>query len=305
MPTILSAIAAIFLIICLGHLMRRARFVDDLFWPQLDRVNYYVLMPALLLNSIAIADLSDVNLLPFICALMTAIAAMMILVIAARPILGLEGPQFASFFQACTRWNGFVALATIVAVYGAPALGPAGVAFAVLVPFLNVMSVIVLARNAHSQPPGPKKILGLLVRNPLVWACFVASLLNASGIGLPGPVGDFMLIVSRAALAMGLVSVGAALNLGALRAVSFHLGLASGLKLLLMPLLMFASATLFGIDGLALSVMIVAGSVPTATASYVLARQLGGDAEFMASLITATTLISVVTMPLILALLGS
>ena len=303
MLAIINATLAVFLVICLGQALRRMAFLNPESWPQLDRLTYFVLMPSLLLNSIAKADFSQLELLPFIGTLLLSVLTMIGALIVFRPALGLSGPRFASFFQATTRWNGFVALATLVAVYGQPALGPAGMTFAVMVPVLNIASVIVLARNAGDTPPGIERILYLLSRNPLILACFAGVVLNATGIGLPGPIGGFFELLARAALAVGLVGVGAALNLNALRSASFHLGLACGLKLIVMPVIMLSWCLVFGISGIALSVAVVAGSVPTATASFVLARQLGGDAEFMASLITATTLASAVTMPIMISLL--
>jgi len=105
------------------------------------------------------------------------------------------------------------------------------------------------------------------------------------------------LLLGSAALALGLLSVGAALKLEA--SGNLHLVvLTSTLKLIGIPLLIAAWTWVFGVEGLPRTVAIIVGSVPTATSSYILARQLGGDAELMAVLVTATTLAAMVTMPL-------
>jgi malonate transporter len=44
-------------------------------------------------------------------------------------------------------------------------------------------------------------------------------------------------------------------------------------------------------------------AAPISASSYVLARQLGGDAPLMAGLITITTICAAITMPAVLALL--
>jgi len=44
-------------------------------------------------------------------------------------------------------------------------------------------------------------------------------------------------------------------------------------------------------------------ALPTATSSYILARQLGGDAPLMAAIVSGQTLLAVATIPLILAVL--
>ena len=74
----------------------------------------------------------------------------------------------------------------------------------------------------------------------------------------------------------------------------------TAIRLIGMPLLMFAGGWLFGMDGLPLTVAVLAGAVPTASSSYVLARQMGGDAPLMANLITVQVLMSVVTLPLMI-----
>jgi len=66
-----------------------------------------------------------------------------------------------------------------------------------------------------------------------------------------------------------------------------------------MPVLMFAWTSILGVNGTAQAVAIISGAVPAASASYILARQLGGDAELMASIITAQTIVAVLTLPFV------
>ena len=74
----------------------------------------------------------------------------------------------------------------------------------------------------------------------------------------------------------------------------------SFLKLIGMPILMMGFCLLFGVEGLPRLVVLLCASVPGATSSYVLARQLGGHMELMASLITGGTVLAAITMPLML-----
>ena len=53
-------------------------------------------------------------------------------------------------------------------------------------------------------------------------------------------------------------------------------------------------------QGLAL----LAGASPGAAASYVMARQMGGDAPLMAGVVALTTVVSAFTIPILLALFG-
>ncbi|HBM88909.1 MAG TPA: hypothetical protein DD437_10210, partial [Rhodobiaceae bacterium] len=71
---------------------------------------------------------------------------------------------------------------------------------------------------------------------------------------------------------------------------------------IVMPLLMLGWCWVFEIEGLPRLVILLCGTVPGATSSYILARQLGGDATLMASLITGSTILAAFTMPLMLYL---
>ena len=106
------------------------------------------------------------------------------------------------------------------------------------------------------------------------------------------------------ALGVGLLVVGAGLQFSKVVEHRFTVALGSAVRLLGMPLLMFTGAWLFGIEGMPRTVAVIAGAVPTASSSYVLARQMGGDAALMANLITVQVVVAVLTLPLMIWLAG-
>jgi predicted permease len=110
-------------------------------------------------------------------------------------------------------------------------------------------------------------------------------------------------MLGRAALAAGILAAGAGLDLSALRRPGIALGGATVLRLVGMPLLAALFAGMLGVSGPALAVAIIATAVPTATASYVLARRMGGDAKLISEIITLQTVAAVVTLPLAVAFL--
>jgi hypothetical protein len=58
------------------------------------------------------------------------------------------------------------------------------------------------------------------------------------------------------------------------------------------------------VDGVAAFVAVLFNALPTAPTAYILAKQLGGDASLMASLITWQTLVSLITLPVLLSCLA-
>ena len=146
--------------------------------------------------------------------------------------------------------------------------------------------------------------LKALASNPLVVACVAGILLNASGLGLPTLLAEPLAMLGKATLALGLLVVGAALQPGAMLARPAWTAVATVGKLLAKPLAALGIGLAAGLDATALGVAVLVCAVPTSTTSYILARLLGGDVELMTSLVTTTTILAIVTMPLVLALVS-
>ncbi len=70
-----------------------------------------------------------------------------------------------------------------------------------------------------------------------------------------------------------------------------------------MPVATFGFCRLLGVEGVIAATAVLFTAAPVSASSYVLARQLGGDAPLMAGLITLSTILAAITMPLALALL--
>jgi malonate transporter len=109
-------------------------------------------------------------------------------------------------------------------------------------------------------------------------------------------------MVGRGALGLALLTVGAALHFGEAAANKMTVGLATVLKLLVLPVFMYLALRFFGVSGTPAAVAIICSAVPTGSGAYVLARQMGGDAPLVANILTAQVVCAAITIPLILAL---
>tara|TARA_R110000868_G_scaffold104411_2_gene287496 strand:+ start:1305 stop:2219 length:915 start_codon:yes stop_codon:yes gene_type:complete len=301
---ILTSLVPVFLVIGLGFALKRRGFPGDEIWTPLDQLNYFVLFPALLLHTLATADLSSFDVWPMAAALATGQLTIIVILVTIQYFRKMNGPEFSSVFQGAVRWNTFVALAAIASLYGKPGVTMAAVAVAVLVPIANTSCVIALTRYAQNMPIHPLVIGKQLAKNPLLIACVAGIFLNATGIGLTPSLATTAQIIGAASLTLGLLSVGAGLRIGHMIEEKNVVLYTSTLKLLLMPVLMMGACMLFGVEGLPRLVVLICASVPGATSSYVLARQLGGHVEMMASIITGGTIFAVLTMPLMLWVFG-
>ncbi len=302
MGTILASLVPVILLIALGAGLRRIGFMAETFWPQLERFVYFLLFPPLLFHTIATAHLDGSTALRLAGVFALAVAIMGTLLMLLKPMLPISGPAFTSVFQGAIRWNSFVALGILAALLGTSGVALAAVAFATLVPLVNMLSVLVLSRYAADKPASAAMVAKSLAQNPLIIACLLGIAASMSGLTLPDPVLKTLKLMGDASIAIGLVSVGSALDFRALTGSRTAIVVTTLLKLAVMPLIMAAACWIMGVSGEARMVALICASVPGATSSYILARQLGGDATLMANLITVSTIGAGFTMPLVIAL---
>jgi predicted permease len=305
MTVVLAALLPVFLLIVMGFWLRHSLLTEDAHWVGLERLVYYVLFPALLIETLARANLTTVPIGGVGGALMLAVLTMgTFCLLIRKPLqaaLGLDGPAFTSVFQAATRWQTFVALAVAGNLYGDLGIALASVAMVAMIPLLNVMSVGVLAHYARPQRLSWSQILLTIARNPFIWACALGLALNVLQVPVPKVVYDFANALGRSSLAIGLLVVGAGLQLSMIRP-TVTVSLTVLLKLVVMPAIAVTYALLFGLSGTNLAVVACCASVPAASNAYVLAKQMGGDAPLLAQILTLQTILAVLTMPVVISL---
>jgi malonate transporter len=301
MRDVLPALAPVAALIALGLALRRSGFMPPSAWPPLERLVYHVLFPALLFGELARAPFAGQPLGAMAATLLGAQLAGAALAGALRRPLRLPGPAYTSLLQGVVRWNSYVVLSLVPPLFGREALPLCAVAIALLVPAANVLSVAALARHGAGRG-GPAVAARAVLTNPLILACAAGLAWNAAGLPVPAPLGETLATLARAAVALGLLAVGAGLEGGAALARPLPLLAACAGKLLALPLVAYALGSLLGLSGAPLGVAVLALASPTATSAYVLARLLGGDADLMAAIVTATTVGALVTLPLVLSL---
>jgi malonate transporter and related proteins len=288
-----------FALILLGYGLRRWMPLGDHFWTGLEKLVYFVLFPALLFNAITKTPLS-VAAIPLIGTGAVAMAGAMLLGLLARPLFPLTAVSFASQFQCAFRFNSYIGLAVAAKLHGAAGIAAMGLLAGGMVPFANLAAVWMLARH------GTTSVWRELAKNPLFLATFVALLWNLAGLGVPAPLGQFLGRLAEAAIALGLLAVGAALKLRGTLGESGRGAAAYFLvvKLLAMPVIALLTARAIGLEGIHFDVVLMFAALPTASSAYILAQRMGGDGARVAWLISASTLLGMVTLPLWLAFLA-
>lgn len=275
MESINGALGPLFLLILLGAVLGVKRWPSDMFWPHMERLIYFLLFPAMLVATLATADVSQVPVTRLALVLLGAMAAFGLLLWRLRVRLKLTPAAFTSVFQGAVRFNTYVGVAGAAALHGSAGATTAAVAVALMVPVVNVMCVASFVAAGTLGNASIGKSIMALVKNPLILACLLGIALNLSGVGLPGWSHDTVELLGRAALPLGLVAVGVALRPAALLRLDRGVLATNSIKLLLMPALVLVLGWLVGLDAVSRDVALLFAALPTATSAYILARQLG------------------------------
>jgi malonate transporter len=303
---VLIALAPVVLLIALGAALRGAGFLTDAFWPQAEKLAYYVLLPALFVHGLATADLTGAPVGQMAGALIAAtlIAAAGLAML--RPALGLDGAAFTSVFQGGVRFNNYVGVALAVGLFGAQGAALAAVANAAIVPTVNILCMLVFAWCGGAGGGGAGRqataVLGALARNPLILACAAGLALRWLGLAPPAGVEGALRSLGAAAAPLGLLCVGAALRPVAARGAGRAMAAAAAVKFALLPAITLAVCLAAGLTGPAAVTALMFQALPTASSAYIFARQMGGDAPLMAAIIAMQTVMAAVTTPAAVAL---
>lgn len=302
--TIGIALIPIVLLIGIGYVMKQRQFLVDSFWPQAERLSYFLLLPALFVHGLATADLEGIPVWGMVAALIGSTVLAGVTLIALSRFIAPDGPAFTSVFQGGIRFNNYVGITAAVGLIGAHAVPLAAVSNAAVVPTVNVLCVIVFAQYGSAKPT-LRGILRGIALNPLVIGCAIGIALQVTHIGLPPGIEGCVKALGQASLPLGLLCVGAALDWKALGRGLTPTVWASAAKFILMPLATAMICIWLGLDRDAIIVAVLFQALPTASSAYVMARQLGGDAELMAGIVAFQTFLAIVAVPAALLALNT
>lgn len=295
-------IAPIFALIVIGYITKSKLIMAPDFWKGCEKITYYLLFPALLINGLVPVDLGE-NL-QVIAPIVLATLFLGIVLITLQRVFLIEKARFTSYFQGSIRYNSYIFIGVSFALYGAKSIPFVAIIIAYMIVITNIFSVIILSIYASEKKPDLFAILKAVAKNPLVVACIVGIILNKMPFLYPKTISSLFVFLGNAALAISLMCVGAGLNLGHLTRNFKSVFIVTIIKLLILPAITITFFYLFHITtGLEKNIALLYAAVPCAGNAYILAQQMKGDHQTMASIISATTLASIFTIPFVLVFL--
>ena len=189
--------------------------------------------------------------------------------------------------------TGNVGLPLALFAFGQAGLGYAIVVFAVMILWSFTFGLWVVAGGGS-----PARLL----REPIMGATLLGALFLWQGWQTPVWLTNSLELTGQIAIPLMLITLGVAVA----RLNARHLGRALWLSVLRAGICLAAAlgaGLLFDLPGTALAVLILQVTTPVAVTSYMMAEKYGADSDSVAGLVIASTLLSVITLPLTLAFL--
>ena len=286
-----------FLLIVTGYLICRFTALNRGVWEGVERLVYFVLFPALLFTAIVRSPLQPAAALPLVACGLAVVGTGIAMAYALRRVRGVNGHLHASGAQVAFRFNSYVALALAERLAGAPGLAWTALLVAVCVPVCNIAAVWPLARH------GGQGYLRELSRNPLILSTGSGLVFNLMGWHLPDLASLTLSRIGAAALPLGLMAVGAGLQIGALREAPRLAAALLTIRHALLPLVAVVLVVTAGLPPAQQAIVVAFAALPTASSAYVLATRMGGHGGYVAGLVTLSTLIGMAGLPAALMLL--
>ncbi|KQX01050.1 permease [Acinetobacter sp. Root1280] len=287
-------------LIGLGFYLFQSRILDEKFWNGAEKLNYYILFPALLFSSLANADMNMGHLN----SILTVIFLIMAMIIAGVYLFAKLNrtpiAQIGVYVQSLIRFNTYLGLSIATTLNHAEIKSILVNILAIAIPLVNVISILSLTDKDQLNL---KNIFWSLIKNPLISSCILGITFNVLNIPIWPGFANLLNAFSSSSLMLGLLCVGTAIQFSTLKVYLKKSLLISLLRLLLIPLIAFICLQFFELSHAAVIAIMIFFSIPTASSAYILTKLLNGDHQLMAASISMQTLLSVFTLALILALL--
>ncbi len=289
--TIIETIAPIFIVIVFGYALKRRGFLSEGFFAEANRFVFIFPLPFLIFTGIIKANVKEIGLLSILSITVPTFATLCIACIVAA-IAGLRGGRLGTFVQTAFHGNvTYVGLAVIFYLLGEAGLERGSLLVGILILLNNSLAVLVLSLSSGVHRNIPRTLFSILT-TPVIIATFVGMSFLFIGIKIPDVLMKSVTIVANIALPMALIIIGGSISTDMLRKTFRPAVIATVLKLIVLPGIAVAFCHFFSISYEEALPAIILLATPTAITSYIMARELAGDAELASGAVTLTTLAS-------------
>ena len=297
----------VFLVILLGYWLKRIGFLTEGFTSVADKLVFKVALPAQLFYDIAFTDLRQDFQVEFVLFCMLGTTVMFGGVYLLARLLMKDKSLVSAFSQASVRGSAAIlGVAFVQNVYGNAGLTPLMIVAAV--PLFNIYSVLILTFSAPDASAGGgqlKKACLNVLKNPIILGILAGLPFSLLEIPIPTILEKTVVSVGNMSTPLALLVVGAGFQTGAALAKLRPAVVATTIKLVILPAIFLPLAVWMGFTGSELMAILIMVGAPTTVTCYIMAKNMGGDAQISSTIVVLATLFSSVTLTFWIFLLRS
>jgi len=295
----------VFSLVFIGIWLKWRGKINDDFTVKSSYIVFNLALPVLMFAAIVRTDIAQIGnprLITF--AVLMALLSFSVLWFGSRAFIA-DKKNLGVFVQGCFRSNlGILGLAFCVTTFAEDGLAVGALLLAVITPLYNILSIYALTHAASEDSQlNWLVLLKGVITNPLIVAILLALPFAYWQIALPDVVMRSIDYLAAMTLPLALICIGGSLSFSALKQTQWLSWVAVIIKLLLMPAIVSILAYATGFRGVELGCLILMFASPTAAASFVMVRTIGGNHTLAANIIALTTLISLFSVSIAIYLL--
>lgn len=290
-----TVVAPICIYILLGILVKKLKWIGETGLNQTNKLIYNLFFPMVMFVNVYKSNLEESFNIKLVLFLFIMFSIVFIILCLLIPLIVKEKPKQGSVIQGIFRANSILyAIPITVAIYGDEKAGVASVCVALIVPFLNILCVILL-ENKRGNKANFGKIVLSIIKNPIIIGAVLGLVVKLIDIRLPGVLENVAVEMKDLVTPLALILLGAGLNFGNIRKNKFYLILVCVSKLIIVPSIFVIVGYLMGFREVELATIFALSSVPTAVSSYVMAKEMGADGPLAGEIVAFTSTFSIIT----------
>ena len=294
MTVFIQVVLPVLLVFGAGFLLQKLAKLD---LKSVSTVALYIMLPCLVFKTFYNADLNGEYVMMLVFSILLLVSILVINKIVAR-IKGYDPSMESGLILSTAFMNS--------GNYGAPiilfAFGEAG--FVYSVSFLVLQAIIMNFFGVYYAARGKSGLRMAIVsvlKMPPTYAVIVALIMNLGSINMPGNLMSSVELLANASIPMVMVVLGMQLAGISMNNMDWSkISYASILRLIASPAIAFGLTLVLPMSDLMASVLIISAAMPSAATTTIYAVQFDSKPELVSSITLMTTLLSVITIPILL-----
>lgn len=295
---LLQTVMPVFLVIAIGYLFN---YFFNIKVKELSRVYLYILAPALVFKSIIDSTIESREAVFIVLSIIILIFSLLLIVVFISKLNNWEENTATAVKLGTIFMNpGNIGLPLILFSFGSE-----GVDIGVI--FLLVQAIIHYSLGVFIASKGTDVIKGIkeVFRLPFPYVAIIALKIRFFSIPMPTFLYEGIDFISESAIPLSTLVLGMLLTQVNFKTSQFKLiSFVTVVRLIISPILMFLILKLFPISLFSIKILILLTATPSSLNSVIIATQYEAEPEFVSSINISTTLVSLITLPLVIYFLG-